>query len=738
MMSWLMTRRARTFIAGAIAITLAALGLVAASGSPGQAAITPGTWYSITSAHSGLKLDIAGNSTELEAELVQWSSTGASNQQFRFVDSGDGYFRIEARHSGLVLDVLGDSAENGATIGQWTDMDKANQQWSVTAHPDGAYSFINRNSGKALDLWGFSTRPGSRISQYTYTGSNAQKWNLTQVDDGSGGLQVTVDYGADAGAAEHVASGFLHGIDLTHPTQYLIDGLDVHSIRGADYRPDLPSLYDPALYDRVAATGANLQVGLYYYVTNPDHPDNGYWPGDGGDQDTWRQIVTDVYQEARQRDYEFDSWITWNEPDLQWNSPERPFTRYLEAHDVAYDTVKELDPEARVQAPELARYDFERLTQFLTYCKDNDCLPDVLAWHELTDSPTDVPGHLAQIRQWMADNGIDPMPVAITEYQGTSDFNPNAWHVGKNVRWLAQFERARPVGLESALWASWTPSPFSTEYEDDGTMVSLPRAAWWNYHAYGDMTGRMVEATSTSPSTVDALAAVDSGMHRSVALIGNQTSQTQHINLDLVGIPAELTRNGRAHVRVETMSNAATLTAPSPILDRDFTVQGGNATLELSLPADAAFRVDVLPATDQAPSMLLEAEDLDATATSGITYRTYNEVGASGGTATALEATADEQSVAYTVDVPTSGVYDLHAGLKSLDTRGIAQVYIDGEVVGGPLDEYGENRYYSTALGAVELSAGIHEVEFRVVAKHQDSGSRWFVIDYLELTSLST
>ncbi|THV34702.1 family 43 glycosylhydrolase [Glycomyces buryatensis] len=178
-------RRWRTFIALALTTALAALGLVAATQAPAQAAVNTGTWYVITSAHSGLALDIKGASTTAGAELTQWNRTDATNQQFRFIDAGGGYYRIQVRHSSMVLDVYEWNAENGATIAQWTDLGGTNQQWSVTEHSDGTYSFINRFSGKALDLWERSTTAGARISQYTYNAGIAQKWRLNAVGDGT-------------------------------------------------------------------------------------------------------------------------------------------------------------------------------------------------------------------------------------------------------------------------------------------------------------------------------------------------------------------------------------------------------------------------------------------------------------------------------------------------------------------------------------------------------------------------
>jgi GH43 family beta-xylosidase len=173
-------RRAKALTALLVAAALAAFALVAATPSAARAAVATGVWYTISSAHSGLVLDISGASTAAGAELVQRGRTAATNQQFRFVDSGGGYYRIQARHSNMVLDAWGWNAADGATIAQATDQNFTNQQWSVREHADGSYSFTNRFSGKALDLWEWSTTAGSRISQYTYNGLNAQKWWLTE------------------------------------------------------------------------------------------------------------------------------------------------------------------------------------------------------------------------------------------------------------------------------------------------------------------------------------------------------------------------------------------------------------------------------------------------------------------------------------------------------------------------------------------------------------------------------
>jgi pectate lyase len=201
----------------ALAVLLTAA-LAAASISLWQTAkaeaVETGVWYNLESRHSGLVLGIRAASTASGAELVQWSSNGSSDQQFRFVDVGGGYFRIENRLSGLVLDVASGSAADGAKVQQWGWSGAANQQWRVT-ESGGYATIVNRASGKALDVWEWSTANGGRISQYTPTGAVNQQWELIPaggarpanvdrlegfaqgVTGGQGGTTVTVTTQAD-------------------------------------------------------------------------------------------------------------------------------------------------------------------------------------------------------------------------------------------------------------------------------------------------------------------------------------------------------------------------------------------------------------------------------------------------------------------------------------------------------------------------------------------------------------
>jgi pectate lyase len=186
-----LSRHRRLAIALAVLVTGALVAASLAFWQSGKAnALQVGVWYNIESRHSGLVLGIRAASTASGAELVQWSSNGSTDQQFRFVDAGGGYYKIQVRHSNQVLDVEGASTADGAKVQQWGDAGSANQQWRVT-ESGGYATIVNRASGKALDVWAWSTAAGGRISQYTATGATNQQWKLNPA--GSTSLPPGVD-----------------------------------------------------------------------------------------------------------------------------------------------------------------------------------------------------------------------------------------------------------------------------------------------------------------------------------------------------------------------------------------------------------------------------------------------------------------------------------------------------------------------------------------------------------------
>jgi hypothetical protein len=140
--------------------------------------VDPKTWYVLVNRNSGKVLDDRAYATNDGAAVVQWARTGGANQQWRFIDAGDGYYRLQNRNSGKVLDDLGWSKTAGSAIVQWRDLNGTNQQFKLAESSDGYVRLINRFSGMAVDVHNAAKADGGDVVQYGDWGGANQQWQL--------------------------------------------------------------------------------------------------------------------------------------------------------------------------------------------------------------------------------------------------------------------------------------------------------------------------------------------------------------------------------------------------------------------------------------------------------------------------------------------------------------------------------------------------------------------------------
>jgi len=149
------------------------------------ATIDPNASYVLVNRGSGKALDVYNLSTADGARITQWSRNDGSQQQWQFVDSGNGTYRIKSRLSGKVLDVYNWSTSNGGAIVQYTDRNQANQQFRVQDVAGGYVTLISQHSGLAVEVQGASTADGANIVQYSSWGGNNQQWQLVPLGGGT-------------------------------------------------------------------------------------------------------------------------------------------------------------------------------------------------------------------------------------------------------------------------------------------------------------------------------------------------------------------------------------------------------------------------------------------------------------------------------------------------------------------------------------------------------------------------
>lgn len=175
-------------VAGLVAVaTAAAAGALALVVAPAASAATVDTnaSYVLVNRGSGKALDVYNLATNDGARIVQWTRNDGAQQQWQFVDSGDGWYRLKSRLSGKVLDVHNWSTADGAAIVQYTDRNQANQQFRLQDVAGGYVTLVARQSGKAVEVQGASTADGANVVQYTSWGGANQQWQLVRVGGGS-------------------------------------------------------------------------------------------------------------------------------------------------------------------------------------------------------------------------------------------------------------------------------------------------------------------------------------------------------------------------------------------------------------------------------------------------------------------------------------------------------------------------------------------------------------------------
>ncbi|MFI7448621.1 non-reducing end alpha-L-arabinofuranosidase family hydrolase [Nonomuraea sp. NPDC049714] len=178
-----MRSRPLTVLATVVAL-LASLFVALQTQAANAATVDTNAWYVLVNRNSGKALDVYNLSTADGGRITQWARNDGNQQQWQFVDSGDGYYRLKSRHSGKVLDVYNWSTANGGAIVQWADLNGTNQQWRLADSSDGHVRLISRHSGKALEVQGASTADGGNIVQYDDWGGANQQWQLVPVGGG--------------------------------------------------------------------------------------------------------------------------------------------------------------------------------------------------------------------------------------------------------------------------------------------------------------------------------------------------------------------------------------------------------------------------------------------------------------------------------------------------------------------------------------------------------------------------
>ena len=299
-----------------------------------------------------------------------------------------------------------------------------------------------------------------------------------------------------------------------------------------------------------------------------------YWPYKWPGIDGWLNEIKSFIKDKKASG--LTNWYgleIWNEPDGTWKD-----SNGLNFHQLwkqTYDTIRQNDPNEKIIGPCDSWYNENRIRSFLEFAKSNNCLPDIICWHELSGIDG-VSNHLKAYRKLESSLGINELPITINEYCDAE--HELEGQPGSSARFIGKFERYK---VDSAMITWWfVPHPGRL-----GSLLATDNqkgAGWFFYKWYGDMTGDMVDVVPPNDNSkfVDGAACVDSSKEYVSFIFGGPNDGS--INANFKNIPSFI--GSTANVKVEKVDwkNKDTVcNGPNTIFEKKYSVNNGQLSISI-------------------------------------------------------------------------------------------------------------------------------------------------------------
>jgi hypothetical protein len=558
---------------------------------------------------------------------------------------------------------------------------------------------------------------------------------------------VTVDLSADRGPVTYRASGFLHAMTSTSPSDAFLSPVKGKMFRGAGMFDGTDGLNT---YKRVVAQGAAPM-----YLLSDGWGYGAPWPCDNSDCSSWTTHVANTVNSHRAMGMNFQYDI-WNEPDYSqfWGASKDQYQRMWKA---AVQTIRAIDPSIIIVGPSTCCADGHGwnswATDLLVFAKANNVLPDIVSFHELL-TPAQLTADVAAAKAYLAANTPSIARISVNEMvDQNSDFLP-----GRNVKYLAAAERAQ---VTSASHATWHGAGDSRDLDNLLSLDKLSRhATWYAYQAYANITGTIVGVTAGG--TVDGVAGRDATLNQAYSVFGrNAGSGNVTFTFTNISSASYLNGGGQVHARVYALANdnGGGSSGPVQLSNADVAISGNAISLTVpSMGTDDVAIIQLTPGPGggggPSPTSLpgtVQAEDFDSggegvgyhdtdTTNMGGAYRPNEGVDIkpttdSGVTGFAVGWAAAGEWLRYTVNVLQAGVYSIGVRTASQGAGGTFHIEFDGVDKTGPLNvpdtgTWNNGTWQTVTKIGVSLKGGQQVV--RIVL--DSNGASGFVGDFDYLT----
>ena len=284
------------------------------------------------------------------------------------------------------------------------------------------------------------------------------------------------------------ASGFLYGIaEDDVPTAEIVESIGINTLAT---KPAGGLQHPIGDVNQVAETFAEAG-GEYLFIYTQDMYDTWYYQLDS--LDAYNERVRKTVTEMENSEYKDKLvYCIYNEMDNgQWFGDhwvEENRYKFYDAWASTYKVVKDINPNAKIAGPGHCGYNYDWNKEFLTYCKNNNCMPDMFVWHELAGEPNYsiywMEYRFNEFNEMCDKLGVDRMPICISEY-GLMQTNGIP---GESVKWISRLEASDVYGCV-AYWR--LANNLAEVVADDVT----PNSNYWVYKFYADMKGKELKVT---------------------------------------------------------------------------------------------------------------------------------------------------------------------------------------------------------------------------------------------------
>ncbi len=177
-------------------------------------------------------------------------------------------------------------------------------------------------------------------------------------------------------------------------------------------------------------------------------------------------------------------WFGTPSPDGTWLMyDDEAKLRFYKAWEETYDLVRSIDPDAVIGGPGYCDFDLYELEHFLTYCQENDCMPDIMIYHELGDTSAYYwQDHVDAYRELEKEMGISQLPIIVTEYGTMYECGAPA----DMVKYISAIEN-------SGVWANAAYWRLANNLNDTVADNNSPNSNWWLFRWYADMEGYLLQ-----------------------------------------------------------------------------------------------------------------------------------------------------------------------------------------------------------------------------------------------------